>query len=166
MNKISGQTDQPYVLFALKASTLSSGSVSRPYSKGQCVTQRSTPTCIWKAILWYLYRQGTWFICAVIDELKRWGRWHTDKAEALRLGQLPGGTPWQIQNPSVHPTGLRGSWKVRDECWGPVDNSLAPVFSLIFIRTSRLALLLNWLHSVQECELLRHIPSPGKQLHP
>lgn len=32
---MSGQADQPYVLFSLKAYTLSSGSVSRPYSKGQ-----------------------------------------------------------------------------------------------------------------------------------
>lgn len=42
---MSGQADQPYVLFSLKAYTLSSGSVSRPYSKGQSVIQSIyTPT--------------------------------------------------------------------------------------------------------------------------
>lgn len=42
---MSGQTDQPYVLFSLKACTLSSDSVSRPYNKEQYVTQSIyTPT--------------------------------------------------------------------------------------------------------------------------
>lgn len=36
---MSSQTDQPYLLFSLKAYAVSCDSVSRPYSKGQSVTQ-------------------------------------------------------------------------------------------------------------------------------